>query len=154
LWYRQRSERQLELVLDLPFAPAFHIALFESSQATFPILMDRLNQREMSSAGFSTPQLNAVVVLAPIRNIRYQVDPEHPVTGENVMDGFESRREIIVIQQRLQDAVRCEHRRKLAGRERERANVASNEGQGLSRSQGLGPADGPRQHRRRAIDPD
>ena len=141
-------------MLDSLFAPALNISLFECGQATSAILTNRLNQRQVSSPRLPASQLNAVVVLAPIRNIRYQVDPEHPITSEHVMDGFESRREIIVVQQRLKDAVRCEHRRKLPASERQRTNVASNEAQSFPRAEGLGPADCSRQHRRRPIDPD
>jgi hypothetical protein len=124
---RQRPERQRELMLGRLPAPALDVTLIESRQPPARILPHRLDQGEMRAAGRATAKLDPILVLAPVRNIRHEIDPEQAAGRENPADRLECRCEIAFGEQRLQNPVRRQNHGKMTACEWQRTNVAANE---------------------------
>src|SRR5580765_6275112 len=73
---RQRPEGQLETVLRRPALAPFHVALRERGQPAGAILANRLDEREIYASSGRAAQLHTVRILAPVRHVRHEVEPE------------------------------------------------------------------------------
>src|SRR6185503_809119 len=143
LGHRQCAKDQLETMIARAAVLPLHIALLEGGEAAAAVLPHRFDQREIGPTR-SAAQLHLVGVLAPLRDVRYEIDPETSAALDDTSHRRERRREISRFRQRLQDAVRRQHHGKGAGRERQGANISADQT----------PATRAREHRRRSIDAD
>src|SRR4029453_17465635 len=75
LWHGERSKDQLETVIARAAVPPLDIALLEGCEAAAPVLPHRFDQREIGPPR-SAAQLHFVRVLAPLRDVRHEIDPE------------------------------------------------------------------------------
>ncbi len=147
-------------MLGPPAAESQDVSLLEDGQPPATILSDGLEQRDAGAACRASSKPDAVVVLAPRRYVRHQIDAEGSAALEHAMDRFQYGRERTIGQQRLQHPVRCQRHREGTSPERKRADVAANQRQarrGAPRSfltQGRQLASRIGQHQCRSIDAD
>src|SRR4029434_394283 len=99
LWHGERSKNQLETVIARAAVPPLDIALLEGREAAAPILPQRLHQRELGPTR-SAAQLDLVGVLAPLRNVRHEIDPEAAAALHDTGNRRERRLEISWLRQR------------------------------------------------------
>ena len=89
--HRQRSERQLEAVLGRAACAALEVLLFEGRQPPPPILTDRLDKRQVSTASCAAAQLDPVAILPPVRDIWDEIETEDSPFLQDSRDGRERR---------------------------------------------------------------
>src|SRR2546422_2838711 len=111
LRHGERAEGEGETVLAPLAAAAFDVALLERGEPALAILRHRLDESQMRGA-VATAQLHAVTVLAPVRQVRHEIDPEDSAGRDHTRDRRERRGQIVRANQRLQDAVRRDDHRK------------------------------------------
>src|SRR5690606_25002473 len=82
---RQRPERQRERMFRLAAADALDERLVEDREFAASILTDRLDERELPAARPYAAHADFLVVLAPGRQVRHQVDAEQPARAEHAV---------------------------------------------------------------------
>ena len=126
--------------------------LVEDRQAPATILTDGLDERDAPPRAGATSQADLPAVLVPGREVGHEVDSKTSPRCENTSDLSQRGIEILVGDERLQQAVRCDDGTERRWAKRKRSHVRTNDRWAAAGRKSPASADRSGEHRRRSID--